>query len=127
MLREFGKCIKNGNIRKVIRVCSRALSSDKEPLVNGTNLAYMEKMYESWKEDPKSVHVSWQAYFSNAEKGISPAFNTPPKEGTFVPTQIKITSPSKEAEDYVKIHKLINAFQIKGHELCQLDTLGINY
>jgi 2-oxoglutarate dehydrogenase E1 component len=27
-------------------------------------------MYRYWKEDPKSVHVSWAAYFSGLDKGI---------------------------------------------------------
>jgi 2-oxoglutarate dehydrogenase E1 component len=37
-------------------------------------------MYRYWKEDPKSVHVSWAAYFSGLDKGMpsSTAFTPPP-------------------------------------------------
>ena len=27
-----------------------------EPFINGTSSSYVEEMYESWKEDPTSVH-----------------------------------------------------------------------
>ena len=37
-------------------------------------------MYRYWKEDPKSVHVSWAAYFSGLDKGLpsSSAYTPPP-------------------------------------------------
>lgn len=37
-------------------------------------------MYRLWKQDPKSVHVSWQTYFSGLDKGLpsSEAFNPAP-------------------------------------------------
>ena len=87
-------------------------------------------MYEAWKVDPKSVHVSWQAYFSNVAKGVSPAFIPPPSLGgsvTFtVPSQAQTGAPAtaKDLEDQVKIFQLINAYQLKGHELCDLDPLS---
>uniref|UniRef100_A0A0G4FH86 2-oxoglutarate dehydrogenase, mitochondrial n=1 Tax=Chromera velia CCMP2878 TaxID=1169474 RepID=A0A0G4FH86_9ALVE len=41
---------------------------------------YMEKMYEAWKKDRSSVHISWDAYFSNVHAGAPPgsAFQPPP-------------------------------------------------
>lgn len=37
-------------------------------------------MYRNWKQDPKSVHVSWAAYFQGLDKGMpsSSAFTPPP-------------------------------------------------
>ena len=37
-------------------------------------------MYRYWKEDPKSVHVSWAAYFQGLDKGLpsSSAYTPPP-------------------------------------------------
>lgn len=37
-------------------------------------------MYRLWKQDPKSVHVSWQTYFSGLDKGLpsAQAFTPPP-------------------------------------------------
>jgi 2-oxoglutarate dehydrogenase complex dehydrogenase (E1) component-like enzyme len=27
-------------------------------------------MYEAWRKDPKSVHVSWRTFFENEEAGL---------------------------------------------------------
>ena len=38
-------------------------------------------MYMQWKQDPASVHYSWQVYFHNMESGdmpVSQAFQPPP-------------------------------------------------
>jgi 2-oxoglutarate dehydrogenase E1 component len=37
-------------------------------------------MYRLWKEDPKSVHPSWNVYFSGLDKGLPSykAFTPPP-------------------------------------------------
>ena len=43
-------------------------------------------MYEAWRQDPSSVHASWNAYFKNIENDNIPpskAFQAPP---TIVPT-----------------------------------------
>lgn len=44
---------------------------------------YVDRMFEAWKENPKSVHVSWQAYFENVERGKAPgtAHAMPPPPG----------------------------------------------
>lgn len=45
---------------------------------------YVAEMFDAWKRDPQSVHVSWRAYFQNMEAGAEPgsAFSAPP---TLVP------------------------------------------
>ena len=55
--------------------------SSNDPFANGTNTYYVEEMYRLWRQDPKSVHVSWNVYFTGMEKkGLtSPqAFQPPP-------------------------------------------------
>lgn len=54
--------------------------SPNDPFANGTNTYYVEEMYRHWKQDPKSVHASWDVYFSGMAKGLdSPrAFQPPP-------------------------------------------------
>ena len=37
-----------------------AAAAKAEPFLNGSNSAYVEDMYESWLEDPSSVHKVWQ-------------------------------------------------------------------
>jgi 2-oxoglutarate dehydrogenase E1 component len=54
--------------------------SPNDPFANGTNTHYAEEMYRHWRQDPTSVHASWDAYFSGLEKGLGPnAFQPPPK------------------------------------------------
>ncbi|PSS06573.1 hypothetical protein PHLCEN_2v3631 [Hermanssonia centrifuga] len=55
--------------------------STNDPFANGTNAYYVEEMYRLWRQDPKSVHVSWNVYFSGMDKkGLSSpqAFQPPP-------------------------------------------------
>ena len=57
-----------------------ATPSANDLFANGTNTYYAEEMYRHWKEDPKSVHPSWDVYFSGLEKGLpsSSAFQKAP-------------------------------------------------
>lgn len=54
--------------------------SPNDPFANGTNAYYAEEMYRHWRQDPSSVHASWDAYFSGMDKGLpsSKAFTPPP-------------------------------------------------
>jgi hypothetical protein len=54
--------------------------SPNDPFANGTNAYYAEEMYRVWREDPKAVHASWNAYFSGMDKGMPShqAFTPPP-------------------------------------------------
>lgn len=69
----------------IARQQTRLLATAKEPSPNdifasGTNAYYAEEMYKRWREDPKSVHASWDVYFAGLDKGIpsSQAFTQPP-------------------------------------------------
>jgi 2-oxoglutarate dehydrogenase E1 component len=55
--------------------------SPNDPFANGTNTYYAEEMYRHWRQDPESVHVSWDAYFRGLDKGLpsSQAFQPPPR------------------------------------------------
>ncbi len=53
---------------------------NNDNFLNGSSRIYIEKLQEQWKKDPKSVHVSWDIYFSSLEKGFDfdSAFQSPP-------------------------------------------------
>ncbi|PIG84567.1 alpha-ketoglutarate dehydrogenase complex subunit Kgd1 [Aspergillus arachidicola] len=56
--------------------------------LQGSAATYIDMMYSSWKNDPSSVHLSWQAYFHNVENGHIPmdqAFMPPPELATASP------------------------------------------
>jgi len=53
---------------------------NNDSILNESSGVYTEKMLELWKKDPKSVHNSWDIYFSCIEKGTDyhKAFQSPP-------------------------------------------------
>lgn len=54
--------------------------SPNDPFANGTNAYYAEEMYRHWRQDPSSVHASWDAYFKGLDKGLGAnAFQPPPR------------------------------------------------
>ncbi|TKR81794.1 hypothetical protein L596_015612 [Steinernema carpocapsae] len=124
-----------GSRRSQSRSASSAVM--KESFLNGTSSIYVEQMYDSWRSDPSSVHTSWDAYFRNVEAGVAPgqAFQAPPTissetaigaaVGTsFVP---QITGSSTQSiQDHLKIQLLIRSYQTRGHNIADLDPLGIN-
>ena len=101
-----------------------------ESFANSQSSEYMEAMYQAWTEDPKSVHVSWQAYFSNVSKGVSKPFTAPP---TLFPVSETIDFnaskelPSGDILDSMKVQLMVRAYQVRGHQLANLDPLGINF
>jgi 2-oxoglutarate dehydrogenase E1 component len=84
-------------------------------------------------EDPKSVHSSWAAYFSNLEKGIDTeqAFFAPPSVVGSVGARVD-NSPAAAgastavASDSLGLAYLIKAYQFRGHEIANLDPLGLH-
>ncbi|CAJ0932666.1 unnamed protein product, partial [Mesorhabditis belari] len=122
------------------RAQSAAASVKHESFMNGSTSVYIEQMYAAWQEDPNSVHKSWDAYFRNVEQGAAPgqAFQAPPTGGL---TLTGITQPSAGAastalstagasvqsiSDHLKIQLLIRSYQMRGHNVADLDPLGIN-
>lgn len=111
-----------------------------ENFLNGTNAAYVEEMFEAWKRDPSSVHLSWATFFKNLEAGAAPGegWVMPPTLGTSphfmaAPTQQSAQQQAqsfaggdKLLEDHLKVQLLIRAYQFRGHELADLDPLKIN-
>lgn len=51
--------------------------SHKDNFMSGQNANYIDFMYSQWKQDPASVHASWNAYFTGGEG----SFNPPPTLG----------------------------------------------
>ncbi|KAI5821384.1 thiamine diphosphate-binding protein [Pyronema omphalodes] len=90
-------------------------------------------MYMAWKNDPTSVHISWQVYFKNMEGNgpASQAFQAPP---TIVPTPtggIPSIVPganlggNTDVTKHLKVQLLVRAYQVRGHLKAKIDPLGI--
>jgi len=123
---------------------ARCLSrASAEPFINGTSGTYVEDMYESWKEDPTSVHKSWDVFFRNADNGAPPgmAYQSPPEiygHPIQYQTEVAVAQPQAAApaqsapadfqdriQDHLAVFSLIRAYQLRGHNLATLDPLGI--
>ena len=87
--------------------CSSSVAA--EPFLNGSSSVYVEQMYEHWKKDPQSVHVSWDSFFRNVDSGMGPgiAFQKP---GASPPAGV--SSDTKSIEDHLKVQALIRAYQV---------------
>ena len=99
---------------------------------------YVDEMYLAWKDDPSSVHKSWDAYFKTgtytAPPGLyedyssitrTPSPSSPSPTPSHSPSASPSTSPSSSRVDPAKIVQLVRAFQVRGHLMANLDPLGI--
>jgi len=103
-----------GSITSQIRTLATPAKapSPNDAFANGTNAYYAEEMYRLWRQDPKSVHASWDVYFSGMDKGLSSsqAFQPPPNLTT-VPMAVD-GAPSlhlgggQELTDHLKVRLL---------------------
>ncbi|KAF9888024.1 2-oxoglutarate dehydrogenase E1 component [Aspergillus nanangensis] len=106
-----------------------------DSFLSGNTANYVDEMYVAWKNDPSSVHISWQTYFKNMEDGnmpVSQAFQPPP---TLVPTPtggVPQTMPGaglnlagSEVTNHLKVQLLVRAYQARGHHKAKIDPLGI--
>ena len=116
-----------------------AAAAAAESFLSGTSSIYVEEMYESWHADPKSVHKSWDAYFRQVDAGAAPgtAYVTPPAISSTGMLTIPLVAVSKaaaapagitpkEIEDHLSVQTIIRAYQMRGHNIADLDPLGIN-
>ncbi|XP_038060334.1 2-oxoglutarate dehydrogenase, mitochondrial-like isoform X2 [Patiria miniata] len=111
-----------------------------EPFLSGSSSNYVEEMYQSWLEDPKSVHKSWDIFFRNAQNGAAPGMAyTPPPAPTpamyQTPTQAVTATPTRTLgapldrrviEDHLSVQTIIRSYQLRGHHLAGLDPLQIS-
>ncbi|CAK7229114.1 2-oxoglutarate dehydrogenase E1 component [Sporothrix bragantina] len=114
-----------------------ATSSAPDPndnFLSGNAANYIDEMYLQWKQDPKSVHVSWQVYFKNVENGdmpISQAFTPPPSlvpsaalPGLAAGSGVGLAEGS-DVTNHLKVQLLVRAYQARGHLKADIDPLGI--
>lgn len=89
-------------------------------------------MYESWKTDPASVHISWSTYFRNMDHASIPAdkaFQLPPglissRDPALTPAKLD-AGQSSQVRDHLKVLQLVRAYQTEGHHVANIDPLGL--
>ncbi|EJC97957.1 2-oxoglutarate dehydrogenase complex E1 component mitochondrial precursor [Fomitiporia mediterranea MF3/22] len=122
-------CRRGPTLRSARYLATAAPPSPNDAFANGTNAYYVDEMYRHWRQDPKSVHASWDAYFSGMDKGLPSheAFQPPP---TFLPQPVGgaptlNASGGAKLDDHLKVQLLVRAYQVRGHHVADLDPLGI--
>jgi len=126
----IGKRLQGKNLKSLLSTVVRSTSTTQETFMTGNSIGYIEQMHEAWKKDPNSVHVSWNAYFTNLAQGISPAFVVPPTLGSgAMPagsmSAMPVGASVKSIDEHLRIMQLVQAYQLKGHEIADYDPLSI--
>ena len=124
------------------RLLTRPLSAKPHPyesFLSGTSSNYVDDMYHAWKASPAAVHASWDAVFKRMEADARPGQTFVPPPGihagetlaaakappaTRVGT-VAAAAAEETAEDYMKVMQLVHAYQARGHNVCDLDPLGL--
>ncbi|MEI6897685.1 MAG: 2-oxoglutarate dehydrogenase E1 component [Psychromonas sp.] len=100
--------------------------------LSGANSTYIENLYESYLDDPISVDANWRNVFDDL-----PKVNDLPEEAhSIIREQMKhaakapkcFTPPSGAVHNdakQVKVLQLIDAYRNRGHEVADLDPLGL--
>ncbi|XP_050423123.1 2-oxoglutarate dehydrogenase complex component E1 isoform X2 [Adelges cooleyi] len=114
---------------------------NQEQFLNGTSASYIEDMYNAWLADPKSVNVSWDAFFKNCAAGAPPgrAYQAPPTLAPPGRNEVLLSNllPSvqntaavggayneKMIDDHLAVQAIIRSYQVRGHFVSQIDPLG---
>ena len=111
--------------------------------ISGSNLEYIEELYESYLEDPASVPEEWQKFFNDLPgvadsqrrevslSAVEKQFEGLPRRGagqiiiqpTLSGNQVSASHEAKQ----VSVVQLISSYRVRGHQQANLDPLGIMY
>ena len=80
---------------------------NKFSYINNANAAFIEELYESYKEDPESVDFSWQKFFEGYEFAESQS-------------ETEVVSVSDKE---VAVMKFINAYRARGHLIAKTNPI----
>ncbi|MDT8397025.1 MAG: 2-oxoglutarate dehydrogenase E1 component [Pseudomonadales bacterium] len=108
--------------------------------ISGSNLDYVEGLYDAYLSDPKSVSEEWRRYFAGlplvngglpevSHARIVEQFKGLPKRGMTnlgqsVPNSKLPGSLEHEAKQ-VNVVQLISSYRVRGHQHANLDPLGL--
>jgi 2-oxoglutarate dehydrogenase E1 component len=108
-----------------------------ESFLSANSSSYVDEMYAAWRAEPASVHASWQVYFREVEQGARNPFVPPPTLSAGQSLAAAANAPldyalapvgapsSSEHSETMKVVQLVRAFQHRGHNIANLDPLGV--
>ena len=90
---------------------------DYSDFINRSNADYIERLYQQYQTDPRSVEAHWQAFFAGFEAGGGKSISTPVQTalpaGTEPPGGLAVESAD-----------LVHSYRELGHLVANLDPLG---
>jgi 2-oxoglutarate dehydrogenase E1 component len=109
---------------------------DNDSFLYGTNLPFIEELYQSFRQNPQSVSEDWREFFQGFGSGIvSDADDRPPrwlKKANQTLTQSLQTngqdgtpSVTQGMLDSLRALMMIRTFRVRGHLIANLDPLGL--
>ncbi|ERL50361.1 2-oxoglutarate dehydrogenase E1 [Halomonas huangheensis] len=103
--------------------------------VTGSNVHYVEALYEQYLDDPAAVPDEWREYFDQLPSPEGTASQdsplTPIREQFYQlgkQRRTAVTAAAGDSEDnrkQVKVLQLINAYRFRGHQKANIDPLGL--
>src|SRR5688500_11399577 len=108
-------------------------ASDRLDFVNRANADYIDRLYEQYQRDPRSLDDFWQAYFAGFDSAAAGAAAsgraaTPGGNGRHNPAAAA-ASPGRAGDVapaplQTGVHKLVHSYRELGHFVAKLDPLG---
>jgi 2-oxoglutarate dehydrogenase E1 component len=110
-------------------------SYDSSPLFGG-NAAYVEQLYDSWLQDPASVPARWRQFFAEQVPAEAEARRRVPVAASgAAPLAVPVQDipaavgaaeyGSVSAEKQAAVSRLIQVYSLRGHQIADLDPLGM--
>ncbi len=104
--------------------------------ISGTNAAYVEDLYEQYLVEPNSVPPEWRDYFEKLPRvdGVTRdvPHSTVQEHFRLLAMNLDRVRPIKPSEvssehekKQVRVLQLINAYRVRGHQVANLDPLGL--
>lgn len=103
---------------------------DNYSYIANSDAAYVDQLYQAYKQDPNSVDASWQKFFEGFDFSLTYGENggkaaNGNKETTPVATngQTKTPVDARHSEKEVSVASLIKAYRSRGHLLAQTNPI----
>src|SRR3954453_1855830 len=85
--------------------------------VTRANAEYIDRVYERYRKDPRSVSEPWQAFFAGFEAGINRPTSTPEEQATRADREMAVPLT-------MGVFDLVHSYRELGHFIAHLDPLG---
>ncbi len=100
---------------------------DQYSYIANSDAAYIDQLYQSYKQDPASVDSSWQQFFKGFDFSLTYGEKTGSANGNGATTngEAKVVPvDAKHSEKEVSVASLIKAYRSRGHLLAKTNPIG---